>query len=202
MRQTPSDHLPMNLRLLTLVLLLLLPCLSTAAGQPNIIIVLADDMGIGDLGCYNKDSKIPTPHMDILAKQGMRFTDAHSGSSVCTPTRYGVVTGRYCWRSKMKSGVNWGTSDCIIPDTRMKVASFLKAQGYNTGCVGKWHLGLNWPKDGKKINYDKPITLGPKQLGFDYFFGIPASVSAFVNMLDCLSDSVKLVPEPIILISA
>ena len=147
-----------------------------AAERPNIIFAMADDLGIGDVSCYNPDSKIKTPTMDGLAADGMRFTDAHSGSAVCTPTRYGVVTGRYAWRSTLKSGVTWGTSACIIPKSRMTVASFLKANGYNTACVGKWHLGLNYAKVGKKIDYGKPITLGPKQLGFDYFFGIPASL--------------------------
>jgi len=146
------------------------------SNRPNVVFIMADDMGIGDLSCYNAQSKITTPHMDALAKDGMRFTDAHSGSAVCTPTRYGVLTGRYCWRSKLKSGVTWGKSACIIPKSRLTVASFLKTAGYNTGCVGKWHLGLDWARDGKKINYTKPITLGPKQLGFDFFFGIPASL--------------------------
>ena len=94
-----------------------------APERPNIIFAMADDLGIGDVSCYNPDSKIKTPFMDGLAADGMRFTDAHSGSAVCTPTRYGVVTGRYAWRSTLKSGVTWGTSACIIPESRMTVAS-------------------------------------------------------------------------------
>lgn len=165
--------------------------LVASAGQanPNVVYILADDMGIGDLGCYNPESKIPTPHMDALAAIGMRFTDAHSGSAVCTPTRYGLLTGRYCWRTRLKSGVTWGASPCLIPPDRMTVASLLKKHGYNTACVGKWHVGLdwatkepgvtltdNWQKDVPKIDFSKPIRLGPPQLGFDYFFGIPASL--------------------------
>jgi len=155
---------------------------------PNIIYIMADDMGYGDLGCQNKDSKIPTPNMDALAAQGMRFTDAHTGSAVCTPTRYGLLTGRYAWRSRLKKSVLWGYSPALIEPDRVNVASFLEKQGYVTGCVGKWHLGLDWglldnitPSDradekGKNIDYSKPITNGPIDLGFDYFYGIPASL--------------------------
>ena len=101
--------------------------------QPNIVFILADDMGYGDLGCYNPDSKIPTPNMDNLASQGMRFTDAHSPSAVCSPTRYGVLTGRYAWRSRLKNGVLWGYSTSLIEKGRTTVASMLKQRGYTTG---------------------------------------------------------------------
>ena len=110
--------------------------------KTNIIFILADDMGYGDPGCYNDHSKIPTPNMDKLANEGMRFTDAHSPSAVCTPTRYGVLTGRYAWRSRMKNGVLNGYSRSLIEDGRPTVASLLKEQGYQTGCIGKWHLGF------------------------------------------------------------
>jgi arylsulfatase A len=144
-----------------------------AASLPNIIFVMADDMGQGDLGCYNTRSKIPTPNMDRLAGQGMRFTDAHTPSSVCTPTRYGVLTGRYCWRSKLKSGVLWGYSPALIEPNRLTVATMLKERGYHTGCVGKWHLGLG---DQEKVDYSKRLTPGGKEAGFDEFYVIPASL--------------------------
>ncbi len=140
---------------------------------PNIVFIMADDMGVGDLGCYNGKSKIPTPHMDRLAKEGMRFTDAHSPSAVCTPTRYGVLTGRYCWRSKLKRGVLWGYSAALIEDRRLTVSSMLKGKGYVTGVVGKWHLGFG---TAKKTDYSKPLRPGPTTQGFDYFYGIPASL--------------------------
>lgn len=157
--------------------------------RPNIIYILADDLGIGDVKAFNPDGKIATPNIDRLAEQGMRFTDAHSGSAVCTPTRYGVLTGRYAWRTRLKSGVLWGYSLPLISQGRMTVASMLQQQGYNTGCVGKWHLGLQWglkdentpPADGSKepwdnIDFTKPIVSGPNQTGFDYFYGISASL--------------------------
>jgi arylsulfatase A-like enzyme len=144
-----------------------------ADGPPNIVLVLADDLGYGDPRCYNKDSKIPTPAIDRLAAQGMRFTDAHTPSSVCTPTRYGILTGRYCWRTSLKRGVLDGTSPLLIEPGRMTIASLLKQRGYATGAVGKWHLGLG---SEKKTDYAKPLRPGPNSVGFDYFFGIPASL--------------------------
>lgn len=143
---------------------------------PNIVYILADDLGVGDLTCYNEDSKIPTPHLDKLAAEGMLFTDAHSNSSVCTPTRYGVVTGRYAWRTKLKKGVLFGYSPALIKPGRETVASLLKKRGYNTACIGKWHLGMNFAKNGKSWDHTKPIKRGPTTLGFDYFLGISASL--------------------------
>jgi arylsulfatase A-like enzyme len=140
---------------------------------PNIVVILADDMGYGDPRCYNKDSKIPTPHMDRLAAQGMRFTDAHTPSSVCTPTRYGLLTGRYCWRTKLTRGVLLGYAPLLIERDRMTVASLLKQQGYTTACIGKWHLGLG---DQEKADFSKPLRPGPNSVGFDYSFIIPASL--------------------------
>jgi arylsulfatase A len=140
---------------------------------PNILFLMADDLGYGDLGCYNKASKIPTPNLDRLATQGMRFTDAHSPSAVCTPTRYGVLTGRYCWRSRLKKGVLWGYSPALIEPGRVTVASLLKDRGYVTACIGKWHLGLG---AAERTDYAKPLRPGPLQVGFDSFFGIPASL--------------------------
>ncbi len=116
----------------------------SAPQNPNIIFIMADDMGYGDVGCYNPQSKIPTPNMDRLAHEGMRFTDAHSPSAVCTPTRYGVLTGRYCWRSALKSSVLFGYEPPLIEPERLTAASMLKAAGYHTACIGKWHLGLGY----------------------------------------------------------
>lgn len=142
-------------------------------GQPNIVILLADDMGYGDPGAYNPDSKVPTPHLDELAAQGRRFTDAHTPSSVCTPTRYGLLTGRYAWRTRLESGVLWGYSPLLIDTSRVTLASLLKEEGYHTAAIGKWHLGL---ASRDSTDYSKPLRPGPNQLGFDYFFGIPASL--------------------------
>ena len=114
---------------------------SSQKSFPNIIYVLADDMGIGDVSVYNKDSKIPTPHLDQLASGGMMFTDAHTSSSVCTPTRYGILTGRYNWRSPLKHSVLGGKSTALIPSEQTTVASLLQKQGYHTAFIGKWHLG-------------------------------------------------------------
>lgn len=145
---------------------------------PNIIFILADDMGYGDVHALNPDSKIPTPNLDRLADAGITFTDAHTPSAVCTPTRYGLVTGRYCWRSRLKRGVQNGYGPPLIETERPTVASFLKTVGYKTGIVGKWHLGLGFAQkdDGKAIDYTKPLTHGPNDLGFDYSYIIPASL--------------------------
>jgi arylsulfatase A-like enzyme len=147
--------------------------LAGAAERPNIVYILADDLGWGDMRCYNRDSAVPTPNLDRLASQGMRFTDMHSPSSVCTPTRYGILTGRYAWRSSLKKGVLWGYSPNLIEPGRMTVASMLKAQGYATCGIGKWHLGFGVRE---KVDYDQPLRPGPNDHGFDYFFGIPASL--------------------------
>ena len=156
--------------------------------NPNIIYILADDLGYGDVSFLNSQSKIQTPHMDRLASQGMVFTDAHSGSAVCTPTRYGILTGRYAWRSRLKNGVLWGYSPPLIEGGRMTVASLLQEQGYRTAGVGKWHLGLGWQtsdgiklsdrrdEKGKTVDFTQKIDPAPTDFGFDYFFGIPASL--------------------------
>lgn len=155
---------------------------SHAISTPNIIYILADDLGYGDVGIFNPDCKIPTPNMDKLGHAGMRFTDAHSGSAVCTPTRYGVLTGRYCFRTRLKSFVLSGYSKHLIEDGRMTVASLLKEQGYHTAFMGKWHLGWDWAVAGEdndldglnaspSIDYSLPIKNGPKEKGFIYSFG-------------------------------
>ena len=140
--------------------------------QPNIIIVMADDMGIGDPGAYNPESKVPTPHIDRLASEGIRMTDAHSPSAVCTPTRYGLLTGRYAWRTSLKSGVLWGYSPAMIDPSRATIPSFLKEQGYYTAGIGKWHLGLGIDS----TDYFNPFPISPGDAGFDYYYGIPASL--------------------------
>ncbi len=147
--------------------------LTAAESRPNIIYVLADDLGWGDLGCYNSMSAVPMPNADRLAGQGVRFTDMHSPSAVCTPTRYGILTGRYCWRSRLKEGVLWGYSPNLIEDGRLTVPGMLKQRGYYTAGVGKWHLGLG---NREKADYTQPLRPGPRDHGFDYYFGIPASL--------------------------
>ena len=154
---------------------------STAKKPINIVYILADDMGYGDVACQNAESKIPTPNLDKLAAQGMRFTDAHSPSAVCTPTRYGILTGRYCWRTSLKSGVLWTFEKPLIEADRLTVPKLLKNHGYHTACIGKWHLGWDWPgKDGKTpkargegydVDYTKSTENGPITRGFDYYFG-------------------------------
>jgi len=147
--------------------------------QPNIIYILADDMGYGDLSCLNEDSKIHTVHLDRLAAEGMTFRDAHASSAVCTPSRYSILTGRYNWRSWLKQGVTFGYDRALIEPERMTVAGLLQAHGYATACIGKWHLGWTWPKSGDAVDdvdFTRPIKDGPTSRGFDYFFGISASL--------------------------
>lgn len=154
--------------------------------RPNIIFILADDLGYGDVQCYNPQrGKIATPQIDRLAQQGMRFTDAHTASSVCTPTRYSVLTGRYAWRTRLQSGVLEGFSPPLIASNRMTVASLLKSRGYQTACFGKWHLGMDWAKKesattnksaGSDVDWSQPIRNGPTSAGFDYYYGIAASL--------------------------
>jgi len=163
--------------------------------QPNIVYILADDLGYGDVSAYNPDSKIATPNIDRLAAQGMTFTDAHSPSSVCTPTRYALLTGRYPWRSRLTVGVLRGYNRMLIEEWRPTVASLLKRSGYQTAVVGKWHLGLDWvlkkehekllktenygilsDMDPEHIDFTQPVSQGPNTLGFDYSYILPASL--------------------------
>lgn len=153
------------------------------ADKPNVVYVLADDLGYGDLSCFNKQSKIQTPYLDEIASQGMMFTDAHSGSAVCTPTRYGIITGRYSWRSRLKNGVLGGSSLHLINTNRYTVADLAKDQGYHTAMIGKWHLGWDFHfedgdpsntfflNSGEVIDYKKRVKNGPDALGFDYYYG-------------------------------
>ena len=154
-----------------------------AASRPNIVYIICDDLGYGDVHCLNPEhGKIPTPSVDQLAKEGMIFTDAHSGSSVCTPTRYGVMTGRYSWRTRLQKGVVQGFQPCLIAKDRPTVASFLKSQGYHTAIIGKWHLNFRYlhPESGKEYQRQSKNRLapvgaripdGPLHRGFDYFHG-------------------------------
>lgn len=135
------------------------------AEKPNILIILVDDMGYGDPQCYNPNSKIPTPNIDRLAREGMRFTDAHSTGPLCHPSRYGLLTGQYPFRANVE---RWRRQP-TIEDGRMTIASLLKAQGYQTSMVGKWHLGF------QENGYDNPLPGGPTDRGFDNYFGIRAS---------------------------
>ncbi len=172
----------------TLLIASLLGVTALQAAKPNIIFILADDMGYGDVQALNPKSKIPTPHLNRLAKQGMTFTDAHSPSGVCTPTRYGVITGRYCWRSRLKRGVLGGYSAPLIEKDRPTVGSALQKAGYHTAAIGKWHLGMNmtrreggkpgkdrWDGDGN-VDFAKPIADSPITRGFHEYFGVSASL--------------------------
>jgi len=187
----------MYLRIVSPLILLLTATLCAtnplSAANPNIVIILADDLGYGDPGCYNDQSKIPTPNIDQLASRGLRLTDAHSPSSVCSPTRYGLLTGRYCWRSALKSSVLWPWAPSLIEADRLTLPGMLKQNGYQTACIGKWHLGWEWPMKGggyfrdqvpghntdlkrseeqsKNIDFKRPLGGGPLACGFDYYFG-------------------------------
>ena len=160
--------------------------------RPNLVIVFADDMGYGDPRAYNPRSQIPTPHIDALAGRGMRFTDAHTASSVCTPSRYGLLTGRYPWRSRLPVGIvnSWGGA--VIARDRLTLGKALQEKGYRTACIGKWHLGWDWPVKGggylsdeledinvggdyepfgERVDFSQPVREGPTTRGFDYYFG-------------------------------
>ncbi len=137
---------------------------------PNIIFILADDFGYGSLNCYGADQNLlRTPHIDKLADKGIRFTHAHTPASICTPTRYGFLTGRYPWRSSLKFGVVNATHGLLIDPERITIADLLKQRGYNTAAIGKWHLGYG--KDSP--DYTQSMSPGPLDLGFDYHFGVP-----------------------------
>lgn len=146
-----------------------------SSGRPNIIVILADDLGYGDVSCHGA-TKVQTPNIDRLASEGVLFTDAHSPSSVCTPTRYGLLTGRYCWRTWAQSGCVWADDPLLIEEDRMTVAKLLKSEGYVTGCVGKWHLGFgktSGPERWSGPNWNGQLRPGPPEVGFDYYFGHP-----------------------------
>jgi arylsulfatase A len=151
----------------------LLTCTSPPVDRPNIVLVLADDLGVGDLGACNEHSLIPTPHIDRIAQAGLRCTDAHSASAVCTPSRYALLTGEYAWRTHMKEWVLGAESPALIPLGTPTLGSMLQDAGYTTLGVGKWHLGLG---DDNPVDWSKPLTHGPCDLGFTHWQGIPASL--------------------------
>ena len=144
---------------------------STADDKPNVILVMADDLGIGDISPTNPNCKIATPHLQQLADEGLTFLDAHTTSSVCTPTRYGLLTGRYNWRSRLSRGVLSGRSNHLIPAERATLGHLLRDSGYHTAMIGKWHLGWDWHKENKTIDFTKPVLNGPDINGFDYYYG-------------------------------
>ena len=136
---------------------------NVAADKPNIVIVYADDLGYGDIQCYNPErGKIATPNIDKLASQGMRFTDGHSSSGVCSPSRYTLLTGRYHWRTRLQSGIVGVFGDPLIAPDRITIGTLAKQHGYRTACVGKWHLGSEWnlPKGKESLFRDfKDVTI-------------------------------------------
>ncbi len=162
------------------------------ADRPNIVIILADDLGYGDLSCLNSASRIKTPFMDQIARQGMVFTSAHSPSAVSSPTRYGILTGEYCFRSPLKSGVLTGYSPRLIDAKKTTIAEMIRLAGYQTACIGKWHLGLDWARkdsslpmiigdpwnrpNTRNIDYSAAVGGGPDANGFDYSYIIPSSL--------------------------
>ena len=161
--------------------------------KPNIILFLLDDFGYGDASCLNENSQVETQNIDTLARDGISFTDAHACSAVCSPSRYGILTGRYAWRSSLKAGVLPGPAPALIEEGRETLGTMLQSVGYRTAAVGKWHLGMDWATQGdwkaprtyaeldpddpmEGIDYDRPIQNGPNTRGFDYFFGMPGSL--------------------------
>jgi len=168
-----------TLGLITLFYILCSFSLSSAdVVKPNIIVILADDMGVDSVAALNDKLGIKTPYLDKLTKQGISFGDAHSGSAVCTPTRYGLLTGRYSWRSRLKKGIVGQWERPLIEAGRLTLPAMLKKEGYHTACIGKWHLGWNWPKKGggfttklSEIDFSQKIAGGPSAKGFDYYFG-------------------------------
>jgi arylsulfatase A-like enzyme len=173
----------MKASILFMAVLCLFSCSGKNVSPPNIIIILADDMGYGDVQAYHSPSDILTPNLNKLSEEGIMFMDAHTPASICTPTRYGLLTGRYCWRSSLKNAVLKGYDPPLIEKGRITIADYLKGKGYVTGIVGKWHLGLGFQQyinqaAGGKVVFDltKPLHNSPNNYGFDYSFILPASL--------------------------
>ncbi|TLX73295.1 arylsulfatase [Labilibacter sediminis] len=170
--------------ILALLAVLTMPIL--AQKKPNIVYIFADDLGYGDVQANYPEGKIPTPNIDQLAKEGIRFTDAHSGAAVCSPSRYGLLTGRQFARETWDEKIGSNNNKCMIEPQQITIAEYLKEKGYNTACIGKWHLGQTWysaPGEkhplSNKTDYTVPVSDGPNDQGFDYFFGLHgASTSA------------------------
>jgi len=166
------------LKILLLVVYLGITTRTTLAdSKPSIIIIYTDDQGYGDASCLNAEAKFKTPNIDRLAREGLTFTDGHCSDTVCTPSRYGLLTGRYSWRTELKRGVFGAERTCLIPDNRLTIASLLGKQGYRTAMVGKWHLGMDFPGTYGKRDWTKPTRDMPLDKGFDYYWGIPASMN-------------------------
>lgn len=164
---------------------LVLAAVAPGGERPNIVVILADDFGVGDIQAHYPDNKIATPHLDALAAQGVSFTDAHSPSAVCSPTRYGLLTGRYAWRTRLQEWVIASYEPPLIDEHRATLPGFLREHGYRTHCFGKWHLGLQWTgpqpsrmteqRNGlrhKSWDFTQPLGGGPVDRGFDYYFGV------------------------------
>lgn len=170
--------------LLTTGILILASCSSNPnkvnggiENHPNIILVYTDDQGYGDVSSLNPESRFQTPNMDRLIKEGMFFSDAHCTDAVCSPSRYGLLTGRYSWRTELKKGVLGAEGEGLIENGRVTLASLLRDHGYHTAMVGKWHLNIEFPGEKGERDWSQPITDGPVNKGFDYFFGIAASMN-------------------------
>ena len=151
--------------------------------HPNLVLIYTDDQGYGDVSCLNPDSRFQTPNFDRLAREGVVFTDAHCSDTVCTPSRYGLLTGRYSWRTVLKRGVFGAEREGLISDNRLTLASLLRSHGYTTIMVGKWHLGMDFPgteptrENPNSREWSQPVLDMPLDKGFDRFFGIPASMN-------------------------
>ncbi len=162
---------------MSLLLVICSASLLAAAERPNVIIIYTDDQGYGDASCLNPETKFATPALDRLAAEGMTFTDAHCSDTVCTPSRYGLLTGRYAWRTRLKAAVLGAETPCLIADDRLTIASLLRNHGYQTAMIGKWHLGMQFPGNRNDRDWSKPVTDMPLDKGFEYFYGIPASLN-------------------------
>lgn len=171
---------PMEIHRASIGWLLLLRCMVPAAAEnprPNVILIYTDDQGYGDVSCLNDEAKFATPNLDRIAREGITFTDAHCSDTVCTPSRYGLLTGRYSWRTELKRGVFGAERRCLIDEGRMTLASLLRDHGYATAMVGKWHLGMEFPGQRGRRDWSQPVLDMPLDKGFDFFFGIPASLN-------------------------
>ncbi len=150
---------------------------ATQPARPHVLLIYTDDQGYGDVSALNPGSRFQTPNLDRLVREGMAFTDAHSSDTVCTPSRYGLLTGRYSWRTRMKKGVMGAEGKGLIAEGRTTLASTLRDSGYSTAMVGKWHLGMSFHGNKGNRDWSRPVLDGPVDKGFDYFYGIPASMN-------------------------